>query len=106
MGVTSNKMDPKSQMDKNPISRRKLMAYAWIGAAAIVLAELIGGTFAFLWPRRRGPKVETVFIAGKVADFKAGEIVPFRKEKTFILRTEGGYLAISAFASSQLVNWM
>lgn len=107
MGVTSNKMDPKSQVDKNPISRRKLMAYAWIGAAAIVLAELIGGTFAFLWPRRRGPKVETVFIAGKVADFKAGEIVPFRKEKTFILRTEGGFLAISAICPHLhcIVNW-
>ena len=45
------------------------MAYAWIGAAAIVIGELIGGTFAFLWPRRKGPKVETVFIAGKVSRF-------------------------------------
>ena len=83
------------------------MAYAWIGAAAIVLGELIGGTFAFLWPRRRGPKVETVFIAGKLTDFKVGELVPFRKEKTFVLRTEGGFLAISAICThlSCIVNW-
>jgi cytochrome b6-f complex iron-sulfur subunit len=100
-------MDPKSEVDKNTISRRRFMAYAWIGAAVIVLAELIGGTFAFLWPRRRGPKVETVFIAGKVADFKAGEVVPFRKEKAFVLRTEGGFLAISAICThlSCIVNW-
>ncbi len=99
--------DTKSQTDKKPISRRRLMAYAWIGAAAIVIAELIGGTFAFLWPRRKGPKVETVFIAGKVTDFKVGEVIPFRKERTFILRTEGGFLAISAICTHLhcVVNW-
>lgn len=100
-------MDAKSQVDKKPISRRRLMAYAWIGAAAIVMGELMGGTFAFLWPRRKGPKVETVFIAGKVTDFKVGELIPFRKERTFILRTEGGFLAISAICTHLhcIVNW-
>lgn len=95
------------EMNKKPISRRKLIAYAWIGAAAIVIAELIGGTLAFLWPRRKGPKVETVFIAGKVNDFKVGEIIPFRKERTFILRTEEGFLAISSICThlSCIVNW-
>jgi len=95
------------EMNKKPISRRKLIAYAWIGAAAIVIAELIGGTLAFLWPRRKGPKVETVFIAGKVNDFKVGEIIPFRKERTFILRTEEGFLAISSICThlNCIVNW-
>ena len=83
------------------------MAYAWIGAAALVMGELIGGTFAFLWPRRKGPKVETVFIAGKVTDFKVGDIIPFRKERTFILRTEGGFLAMSGICPHLrcVVNW-
>jgi cytochrome b6-f complex iron-sulfur subunit len=89
-------MDAKSQVDQNPISRRKLIFYAWIGAAAIVMGELIGGTFAFLWPRRKQGKAENVFIAGKVTDLKVGKVIPFRKEKTFIVRTEGGFLAISA----------
>jgi len=95
------------EMNKKPISRRKLIAYAWIGASAIVIAELIGGTLAFLWPRRKGPKVETVFIAGKVNDFKVGEIIPFRKERTFILRTEEGFLAISSICThlNCIVNW-
>ena len=95
------------EMNNKPISRRKLIAYAWIGAAAIVIAELIGGTLAFLWPRRKGPKVETVFIAGKVTDFKVGEIIPFRKERTFILRTEEGFLAISSICThlNCIVNW-
>ena len=100
-------MDMMSNVDKKPISRRRLMAYAWMGAAAIVMGELIFGTFAFLWPRRKGPKVETVFIAGKVTDFKVGEIIPFRKERTFILRTERGFLAISAICTHLhcVVNW-
>jgi cytochrome b6-f complex iron-sulfur subunit len=107
MEMMKSEMDAKSQVDKKPISRRRLMAYAWIGAAAIVMGELIGGTFAFLWPRRKGPKVETVFIAGKVTDFKVGELIPFRKERTFILRTEGGFLAISAICTHLhcIVNW-
>jgi cytochrome b6-f complex iron-sulfur subunit len=100
-------MDNTTQIDKKPISRRRLLAYAWIGAAVIVIGELIGGTFAFLWPRRKGPKVETVFIAGKVTDFKAGEVIPFRKERTLILRTEEGFLAISAICTHLhcIVNW-
>jgi nitrite reductase/ring-hydroxylating ferredoxin subunit len=100
-------MDATPQTDKKPISRRGLLAYAWIGAAAVVIGELIGGTFAFLWPRRKGPEVETVFIAGKMTDFKLGEVTPFRKERTFILRTEGGFLAISSVCTHLhcIVNW-
>ena len=100
-------MDSQSMDNKKPISRRRLLAYAWVGAAAIVVGELIFGTLAFLWPRRKGPKVETVFIAGKVTDFKVGEVTPFRKERTFILRTEGGFLAISAVCTHLhcIVNW-
>jgi cytochrome b6-f complex iron-sulfur subunit len=100
-------MDTTTQTDKNTVSRRTLMAYAWIGAAAVVTGELIFGTLAFLWPRRKGPKVETVFIAGKVTDFKVGELIPFRKERTFILRTEGGFLAISSICThlNCVVNW-
>jgi cytochrome b6-f complex iron-sulfur subunit len=107
MEMKKGEMDAKSQLEKKPISRRRLMGYAWMGAAAIVIGELIGGTIAFLWPRRKGPRVETVFIAGKVSDFKVGEIVPFRKERTFIMRTEGGFLAISAICPhlNCVVNW-
>jgi cytochrome b6-f complex iron-sulfur subunit len=93
--------------EKKSISRRRLMGYAWMGAAAIVIGELIGGTIAFLWPRRKGSRVETVFIAGKVTDFKVGQVIPFRKERTFIMRTEGGFLAISAICThlNCVVNW-
>src|SRR4030042_4275343 len=93
--------------DKKTISRRKLLIYAWIGAAAVVIGELIVGTCAFLWPRKTQGKGEKLFIAGKVNDFKVGEVVYFRKEKTFILRLEGGFMAFSAICPhlSCMVNW-
>ncbi len=83
------------------------MAYAWVVAAAIVVGELIGGIFTFLWPRRRQAKGEKIFIAGKVSDFKVGEMVAFRKEKTFVVRVDGGFLAISSICTHLhcIVNW-
>jgi len=101
------KMDNQLIKDKKTISRRRLIGYAWVAAGAVVMGELIFGTFAFLWPRRKGPKVETVFIAGKTSDFKVGEVIPFRKERAFVLRTEGGFLAISAICTHLhcIVNW-
>jgi cytochrome b6-f complex iron-sulfur subunit len=100
-------MDTRETMKKKPISRRRLMGYAWMGAGAIVLGELIAGTFAFLWPRREKEKGEEVFIAGKVTDFKVGEVIYFRKERTFIQREEGGFLALSAVCPHLhcVVNW-
>jgi cytochrome b6-f complex iron-sulfur subunit len=107
MEMMKKEKDPGSQSCKKPISRRRFIAYAWIVAAAVVVGELIAGTFAFLWPRRKGGKIETVFIGGKVTDFKVGEVVPFRKERTFIVRTEGGFLAISSVCTHLhcIVNW-
>jgi len=101
------KKEEKIATDKKSISRRKLITYAWIAAGAIVAGELIGGVFAFLWPRRRREKEEKIFVAGKVSDFKIGEVVVFRKEKTFVVRLEAGFLAISSVCPHLhcVVNW-
>ena len=107
MEMMRREMSEKSQVDKRTISRRRLIGYAWIGASVVVIGELIGGTFAFLWPRRKQATGENVFIAGKVTDFKVGEVIPFRKEKTFIVKTERGFMAISAVCThlNCIVNW-
>jgi Rieske Fe-S protein len=93
--------------DEKPISRRKLIACAWIGAAAVVVGELIVGTFAFLWPRKTQGKGEKIFIAGKLRDFKAGDVVYFRKEKTIIKKMDEGFLAFSVVCPhlNCVVNW-
>ncbi len=97
----------KAAIDQKPISRRKFIAYVWIVAGVVVLGELIAGVFAFLWPRRRKTREEKIFVAGKVSDFKTGEVVPFRKEKTFVVRLGGGFLAISSVCTHLhcIVNW-
>jgi len=99
--------DAQPETDKKPISRRRLIAYVWIVAGIIILGELIGGVFAFLWPRRRWEREEKIFVAGKVSDFKIDEVVAFRKEKTFVVRLQGGFLAISSVCTHLhcIVNW-
>jgi len=100
-------MDDKLQTDVKTISRRKFIRFAWVAAAAVVLAELFGGTLAFLWPRRKGGKSEKIFVAGNAGSFKVGEVVPFRRERAFIVRLEGGFLALSAVCPHLhcIVNW-
>jgi len=93
--------------DEKSVSRRRLIGYAWIAAGAVVLGELIGGTFAFLWPRRKQSEGEKILIAGKVNDFRVGEVIYFRKEKAFVQRLQGGFLAFSAVCPHLrcIVNW-
>lgn len=93
--------------EEKSISRRKLIGYAWVSAMAVVIGELIGGTFAFLWPRRKEAKGEKIFIAGKVSDFKVGEVIYFRKERVFVQRLDEGFIAFSAICTHLrcIVNW-
>jgi len=100
-------MDDKSKTDEKTISRRRLIGFAWIAAAMIVLGELIGGTLAFLWPRRKQGKSEKIFVAGNISSFKVGEVTPFRRERAFIVRVDGGFLALSAVCTHLhcIVNW-
>jgi len=104
MGI---EMNTSETINKRAISRRRLIGYAWIGAAVIVVGELIGGTFAFLWPRKKQEKGEKIFIAGKVNDLKVGEVIYFRKEKALVQRLEGGFLAFSTVCPHLrcVVNW-
>ena len=100
-------MNDRLQSDQKAISRRRFIGFAWIAAGAIVLAELIGGTLAFLWPRRKEGKSEKIFVAGNTGSFRVGEAVPFRRERAFIVRLEGGFLALSAVCTHLhcIVNW-
>lgn len=99
-------MEIKKETNK-PITRRRIISYAWIGAIAIIIGELIAGTIAFLWPKRREAKGEKIFIAGKSSDFKIGEVIYFRKEKAYVQRLDQGFIAFSAICTHLrcIVNW-
>jgi len=89
------------------VSRRKIIGYGWIAATTVIVGELIGGTFAYLWPKLRGEKAERLLIAGKVEDFQVGKMAIFRKEKVFINRVDEGLLAMSAICTHLrcIVRW-
>jgi Rieske Fe-S protein len=89
------------------IARRKFILNVWILAAAAVIGELVAGTFAFLWPRKR-EKENKLFIAGKVQDFKIGKIVYFRQKRFYINRLDKGSLAMSAICTHLrcIVPWV
>lgn len=92
---------------KRVFSRRKLIGYAWVCAILVVVGELIAGIFAFLWPKRKEGKGEKIFIAGKVSDFKVGEVIYFRKERIFVERLDEGFIAFSAVCTHLrcIVKW-
>ena len=89
------------------VSRRKIIGYGWIAATTVIVGELIGGTFAYLWPKVRGEKAERLLIPGKVEDFQVGKMAIFRKEKVFINRMDEGLLAMSAICTHLrcIVSW-
>ncbi|MGQ9776792.1 MAG: QcrA and Rieske domain-containing protein [Thermodesulfobacteriota bacterium] len=72
-----------------------------------MVGELIAGTFAFLWPKRKEARGEKIIIAGKVSDFKVGEVIYFRKERIFVERLDEGFIAFSAVCTHLhcIVKW-
>ncbi len=100
-------MNDEPEKDERMISRRRFIGFAWIAAGVIVLGELVAGTLAFLWPRRKEGATEKIFVAGKISDFKVGEVVPFRRERAFIVKLDGGFLAMSSVCTHLhcIVNW-
>lgn len=91
----------------NIFSRRRLIGYAWTTAIAVVVGELIAGTIAFLWPKKREAKGEKIFIAGKASDFKVGDVIYFRNEKAYVQRLEQGFIAFSSICTHLrcIVKW-
>lgn len=93
--------------EKMEVSRRKIIGYGWIVTTAVVIGELIAGTFALLWPKIKGRGAEKILIAGKVADFPVGKVALFRKERIFVIRMDRGLLAVSAVCTHLhcVVRW-
>ncbi len=93
--------------EEKGISRRKLIAYGWMAATAVIVGEMIGGTLAYLWPKIKDKRGEKILIAGKVDDFPVGKVVLFRTEKVFVNRTDEGFLAMSGICTHLrcIVRW-
>jgi cytochrome b6-f complex iron-sulfur subunit len=78
-------------------SRRRFLLKAWLGLAAVALAEAAWVVVEFLRPRRVQTFEEsTIVVAGPVDRFEAGSVTAFPQGRFYLVRLEdGGFLALS-----------
>jgi len=80
------------------IARRDFLRRLWAAVGALAGMELLWAGSGFFMAGKRsvqdgGKKLVT---AGKVADFKPGDVFPFRNGQFYLIRYEnGGFLAVS-----------
>jgi len=78
-------------------SRRGFLLKAWLGLAAVALAEALWVLVDFLRPRRvRAFEESTLIVAGPVDRFEIGSVTAFPEGKFYLVRLAGGgFLALS-----------
>jgi len=81
------------------VSRRFTLRVVWKALSWTVLAELVGVTGLFLWPRKA--KVPEggyggIVTAGPADSFEPGQVTAFAKGQFYLVRlADGGFLALS-----------
>ena len=81
--------------------RRGFLAKVSKGLGVVAVAEFLGITGAFLWPREReGGGGHGIVEAGPVGDFTPDSVTPFPGRGFYLVRlTDGGFLALSSTCS-------
>jgi cytochrome b6-f complex iron-sulfur subunit len=91
-----DRQDIETSTEHQP-SRRAFLWKAWIGLAALGIAETVWVALSFLRPRK--PPVQesaAVVTAGPVDSFSPGSVTAFPQGKFYLARLEdGGFLAVS-----------
>ena len=75
------------------ITRRQFFLYSWVATSFALLGEGLGILFAFLRPREEAESSDGWLTIGKVEDFPVGSVTLFGREKLYLVRLEGGFLA-------------
>lgn len=78
-------------------SRRRFLLKAWLGLAAVGLAEAVWVVVDLLRPRNvRAFEESTIVVAGPVDRFETGTVTAFPQGKFYLVRlADGGFLAVS-----------
>ena len=78
-------------------SRRGFLLKAWLGLAAVALAEAVWVVVDFLRPRRvQAFEESTLIVAGPVDRFEIGSVTAFPEGKFYLVRLDGGgFMALS-----------
>lgn len=87
-----------TERKKAPLSRRAFLGRLWAVLGAIAGLELLWAGSGFLKAGKtfRSDSQKKLVTAGKVADFKPGDVFPFRNGQFYLVRYDnGGFLAVS-----------
>jgi cytochrome b6-f complex iron-sulfur subunit len=86
----------ENPVDASP-SRRAFLWKAWIGLAAVAVAEVVWVALGFLRPRKPLEEEEAAVVtAGPVEGFPSDSVTAFPQGKFYLARLEdGGFLAVS-----------
>jgi cytochrome b6-f complex iron-sulfur subunit len=81
--------------------RRGFLSTAAKGLGIVAVAEFLGLTGAYLWPRgREGEGSHAVVEAGPVGEFTPDSVTPFPQGGFYLVRlSDGGFLALSSKCS-------
>jgi cytochrome b6-f complex iron-sulfur subunit len=99
----------ETRRDPRRTDRREFLAKLSKGLGLVAVAEFLGITGAYLWPRgREGDRGHGVVEAGPAGDFTPDSVTPFPGKGFYLVRlTDGGFLALSSTCShlSCAVPW-
>ncbi len=75
-------------------SRRDFLKAAWLGATAVLLAEVGGVAIAYMWPYVKPGAFGSVVELGNVRDYKVGDVKYFPEARLYVVRLEDGFMAL------------
>ncbi len=93
-----NRQQNNSLSKDETITRRSFLDRAWKWLGVIATLEFAGLTFSFLSSdgKKRKPLETDLRTLGKVKNFKAGTVTPFRGSRFYLVRLkDGGFMALS-----------
>lgn len=82
-----------TSQQKESVTRREFLYYAWLSSLAAVAAGSGGATLAFAYPRFKEGEFGGKFVVGKAEDVAEGQVVTVREGKFFLTRQGGEFKA-------------
>lgn len=103
------KQDPTPQEDRQPVSRREFLNFAWLASLGFLSLNLAGLTFLFAMPRFEEGEFGGVITVGKISELPEAGSTPlnYPKAKLWLSNTDDGITALYKVCTHLgcLYNW-
>jgi len=83
-----------TSQQKESVTRREFLYYAWLSSLAAFAAGSGGATLAFAYPRFKEGEFGGKFVVGKVEEFEDGSVTTIRDGKFFLVRQGNEFKAL------------